>query len=450
MLITLIKLYHSRVTLPASYQGILPEENQHHPVNKSVTILGKLVNQFLMHKIDLKICDYTRIPEDHHLTRVNEVWQILQGNPGKIMVYGAYMDARPGVHQLTIRVLGVSTITKSQPVFCQLWFEIVRLPLVVKARIEDTGRGLRISGVKYQEQLYSCIIHFDVAELPQNVSLVFSECDNSTTNIAIHVPFPNQKHELGICVVVAYGNLDPTALVEWIEFNRLLGVEEINVYDSHINAAARQVLEHYQEENLVRLHQSAPPLNTWCKWCQKLAAISTLNDCLYRNMYKYKHLMVIDFDEFLIPNEVNTIPALISFLRKTWLEEPPAYMFRNAYFFKDFPPNSSEPKYLITSRYLTRIEPSKFGYAAKSIVNPRKCVILQNHYCMIRTPDVRTSFTLNVKPEIALCHHYKMCHLSKQECETHRKNPVLDQVATRFAPRLNYTVYHKLKELSLL
>lgn len=38
---------------------------------------------------------------------------------------------------------------------------------------------------------------------------------------------------------------------------------------------------------------------------------AALNDCLYRNMYRYKYLALIDLDEFIIPRQNGTINELL-------------------------------------------------------------------------------------------------------------------------------------------
>jgi len=41
---------------------------------------------------------------------------------------------------------------------------------------------------------------------------------------------PRQKERLAVCVPVAYGHIDPVKLIEWFEFQRILGVSLVGVY----------------------------------------------------------------------------------------------------------------------------------------------------------------------------------------------------------------------------
>ena len=41
---------------------------------------------------------------------------------------------------------------------------------------------------------------------------------------------------------------------------------------------------------------------------------AALNDCLYRNMNDFRYLMLIDFDEFIIPHLNDSLPEMLQFL----------------------------------------------------------------------------------------------------------------------------------------
>jgi len=41
---------------------------------------------------------------------------------------------------------------------------------------------------------------------------------------------PPQKEPLAVCVHVAYGHIEPLKLIEWLEFQRLLGVSLVGVH----------------------------------------------------------------------------------------------------------------------------------------------------------------------------------------------------------------------------
>jgi hypothetical protein len=57
------------------------------------------------------------------------------------------------------------------------------------------------------------------------------------------------------------------------------------------------------------LNQSADVTLTW--GCRTEGLFAALNDCLYRNMNTFKYLMLIDFDEFIIPHQAEPNPTFV-------------------------------------------------------------------------------------------------------------------------------------------
>lgn len=73
---------------------------------------------------------------------------------------------------------------------------------------------------------------------------------------------------------------------------------------------------------------------------------AALNDCLYRNMNDFKYLMLIDFDEFIIPHTNDTLPEMLKYLeqqkvvlagRRVSSKKTSSYSFQNAFFYLQFP-----------------------------------------------------------------------------------------------------------------
>ena len=383
---------------------------------------------------------------------INEVWhKQMIGNSDSVAVFSAFYDDRKSFSKTSafIRLFTVTTSTLTQQLFCQVWYAGLDRPLVTTANFQDTGRGLGYNGKKYQERMYSCEVPRTLPVAATHVSLVSSECDHSDILVPVEVAQREQVHDLGVCVVVAYGDINQHRLIEWVELNRILGVKEINVYDSRVSSRTRQVFQFYEETGFLQVRRSAPAVEGWCVWCQKLSAIATLNDCLYRNMFRYKHVAVIDFDEVILPHQHDSIPDMLAHLRSTWHDEPPAFIFRNAYFFLDSPPAAtSKEEALMTSKFTARQDVSEFGYSSKSITNPRRCSVVQNHYCMERAPDVSSRWYLSVDAAVGLNHHYKMCHFESVVCERLVRKTTVDTSALRFRDRLVKAVRSTLKELA--
>jgi len=140
-----------------------------------------------------------------------------------------------------------------------------------------------------------------------------------------------------------------SALVEWLEFHRLLGVSHFIFYNSSIGADVQRVLRVYQRRGVVTVLPWH--LNLWDAKGRyadlDLAPIhidgqlAALNDCVYRTMYRYRYTMAVDTDEYIVPRQHADYTQMLRQLnrqRVTELQmnvfesEIGAFMFRSSFF----------------------------------------------------------------------------------------------------------------------
>ena len=116
---------------------------------------------------------------------------------------------------------------------------------------------------------------------------------------------------------------------------------------------------------------------------------AALNDCLYRNMNDFRYLMLIDFDEFIVPHTNETIPEMLKHvddqkivvtgnIGRYGVKVPPqpkvtsSYSFQNAFFYLQFPDDEAEKsqlRVLRKSRRKSKFNPQK--QRSKYICVPR-------------------------------------------------------------------------------
>jgi len=102
----------------------------------------------------------------------------------------------------------------------------------------------------------------------------------------------------------------------------------------------------------------------------KLASPASLNDCMMRNVYRYRYTVVIDFDEVIVPRFHDDYTQMVAHInRKNRPRQPPhAYVFHNTYFFLDQTPDVEQPAH-IRSLSLRRHAPP-FGINASVVRRP--------------------------------------------------------------------------------
>ena len=81
--------------------------------------------------------------------------------------------------------------------------------------------------------VYACPLRYR-DKWPISLSVVTgTQLQTGTDSSAMPIEVPDRpdlKERLAVCVHVAYGHIDPVKLIEWFEFQRILGVSLVGVY----------------------------------------------------------------------------------------------------------------------------------------------------------------------------------------------------------------------------
>ena len=380
----------------------------------------------------------------------NQYWQTWQDETSAIFLYSAFYDDRVVIGNLpVVRILAV-TLNAPADLFCQIWYDEFDMPFLVKADSVSSGRGDKFPGyIKYDQFLYSCALP-TVLPVPSHVSIATGSCTNSS----FYLPITASKNstetkDFGICVAIAFGQIPHSHFVEWMEFHRIFGVDEFNIYNGSISSDMNIVFNPYIEKGILRVFPMPPPINDFSKKGVKLGSPASLNDCMMRNWYRYKYIILLDFDEFIIPRMHSNYTSMLAAIDITKNLTSPwrSYTFRNTYHFDHFPVDASQPEYLKTMRYRTRIEPSRFLYAAKSFIDPRQCLSVFNHYCYRRFSSLKTPNTIDVSTSIAMSHHFRTCEFDLAKCNTLSKQKTVDDIMLKFKAQLKLRVDDLLSQI---
>ena len=382
-------------------------------------------------------------------------WHHHKTNQHHIYMYSAFFDERQdNGYYPSLRVLVVGETIKDD-IYCQVWYPDVKNPVVKKVKVKKNGGGHDLNGTYYEQYYFVC--HLDTSyPIPRHVSIVSQPCEKAFNSVPIYLPIrAPHEHEFGVCVPVAFWSIDPYRLVEWIEANRLLGVTEINVYHVNMTEETLRILRHFEvNDTIMRLHDlPSVPKYERTRGGNKIGSPISLNDCLYRNTYRYRWTIVIDFDEIIVPRMHNNYSAMIEYIltkEKLTKQSPPSLTFRNSYFWTGCGAQTEKPQNSLMLRHLIREPPNKFLYAAKSIIDPRRCISVFNHYCYHRFPmrDKKEQWTIDVNSTIALSHHYRENYKHKK-CTDFKKEAVNDDTMLKYKNTLDLNVKKQLKRLGL-
>jgi len=103
----------------------------------------------------------------------------------------------------------------------------------------------------------------------------------------------------------------------------------------------------------------------------KLASPASLNDCMLRNVYRYRYTVVVDFDEFIIPRSHDNYSQLIEHINLMYRPHrlPHTYTFHNTYFFLDLAPDVQQPAHMRTAGFRRHAPPSTINASVYSQLN---------------------------------------------------------------------------------
>ncbi|CAG4971885.1 unnamed protein product [Colias eurytheme] len=286
---------------------------------------------------------FPKVPKINHTWSPfaeESLWQQVRGT--SVSLYAAYYDERAPQHY--IRILAIfhgRDVSSLEEMFCQTHsfnqnensVEVVAAkPLEIWWHEWD-----RSSSEVDTPLLLSCPLREPLNQTSV-VSVVTEPCDNPANGFYIK-PYGNTKYIRSFTVCVKDMNFHEDvshSLTEWIETNKILGADLVDIYIDSVNKKTETVLLRYQSEGVIRLFQ-VPIKNTIQRslWQRRRDHIITYNDCLYRNIIESKFIIPLDIDEILLPKIAYTWHGLLK--RLPFLGWDPyqhsAILVKNVFFF---------------------------------------------------------------------------------------------------------------------
>ncbi|UXI14530.1 collagen alpha-1(XV) chain-like [Sarcoptes scabiei] len=274
--------------------------------------------------------------------------------------------------------------------------------------------------------------------------------------IEIREPNREQKHHLAVCVKPLHYHWDKSLnLIEFIEFKRLLGVERFYFYNHTVGFDVDQTLRLYRkfEPRLIEIIPWWLPIKSQTE-IRTEGIFASLNDCLYRAKQEgFDLIMFIDLDEFIIPNQHQTLIEMIESVEKFYPEKIGAFSFRNGFFYLQFPSDRMESildennrkqlasKLVVLSKTLRKSELNIHKQRSKCIVKAEFTIEMGNHFVWEFQLHRKM---LNIDQRIAYLHHYRVCEFGGDGCIL-KSDHQLDRRCYHWAPKLIESVSNRLE-----
>src|SRR5579863_3119789 len=131
--------------------------------------------------------------------------------------------------------------------------------------------------------------------------------------VFLHISGFCYEKTLAVCAI--FKN-EARFLAEWIDYHRLIGVEEFWLYNNDSEDNYRQVLEPYIQKGLVHLVRWPSSQENLFWYYSFTVQTGAYNHCLNLTRGRTKWVAFIDVDEFIVPMTGNSLPELLE--REFW------------------------------------------------------------------------------------------------------------------------------------
>ncbi|XP_068224432.1 uncharacterized protein [Palaemon carinicauda] len=421
-----------------------------------------------------------KMPSLYDIHFNNDYWQSLETSNGSFYLYAAYYDNRTlAERRPVIRILGmIDRLEPSVKPYCQIWFDGQSKPVFSQIWqykwIWVKGWGNYRNGV-LQPYLMSCSVPSEYQGLvPESVSLAEKPCDMATTNLRVinNRPPSGEKEDFAVCVKgINYPFNDLSVrLTEWFELLFLLGANKVFIYDMAVHPNVSKVLNYYKEKGKIGITKLTLPgqqpnirgvsyMYLKAKIVHKRQnEVIPYNDCLYKNMYKYKYISLLDIDEVIMPRNSSSWRELLEIVKRKDTAENKhrsSYVARNVYFMDDMrqpqePDVTDVPGYMHMLQNIYRSgNYTKPGAYVKCFHDTERVLTLHNHFPFSCIGPQCTAYSMSTD-DAHLQHYRSDCvgELKKVCGVRYKSHPTKDPSILKYKKALISRVSETLKHLA--
>ncbi|XP_022236008.1 uncharacterized protein LOC111083656 [Limulus polyphemus] len=367
-------------------------------------------------------------------------WQSVRGTKDKFFVFSAYLDDR---RVRLVRVIAAARTRNANKVMCKFWFAGGYPPVTVPAFNKLIQENWNL---KYSAYFVLCPLSKGLSTLPERVSIISSENAEITNWLVVHNNKKDSTSSQGIAVCVkpmhySYNKL--LNFIEFIELNRIFGAQHFVLYNNTIGHDVACVMRQYMANGMMTVLPWKLDLVSQ-KEIRTEGLFAALNDCLYRTMYRFRFVLMIDFDEFIVPHKSESLIEMLGFLINKKPAKTGAYSFQNSFFYLQWPKDpksSSLPLHLVTlERTMRKLKFHPHKQRSKCIVLPERVVEMGNHFVWEFLPG---RAMVDIPSSIGFLHHYRICEFGGNDCIN--TTSVVDRRIYRWKDQLVQAVQTRLR-----
>lgn len=253
-------------------------------------------------------CNLTQLGQIESLNQQHwgpePVWHSSEGSPG-FHVYSAFWT-----EENQVKAIVVQDTRKEAPRSCYLWFEDYRKPVVGKFRFGQITQ-------KSPAYFYYCA-SVSSTSVPYAVSFASKSAKIPVRSITKPSHFSNTT----ICVVPA-PEFSKAALLEFLSFHHLIGVNDFIFYDGTIPYRLVKIITNLSLRLGIRV--SFFPWNYPKRGEVALTRSLVESDCLIRTMGYANNSIILDINEYVVPRQHYSFTDAVNSVASDRLRLPVQY-----------------------------------------------------------------------------------------------------------------------------
>jgi hypothetical protein len=278
-------------------------------------------------------------------------------------------------------------------------------------------------------------------------------CDRATNVLSVtynKLDETDKENDFAVCVKMLdfpYSD-ESVRAVEWIELVRLLGANKIFLYTLHVHKNMTKVFRYYEERGVVEVVpitlagyepnsaglQHLTIRGNQRNWYQRTVhELISLNDCFYRNMYRYNYITSQDMDEVIVPVKEYDWRNLLDKLSNETPSETDSYRAENTIFTticdrstkwqEDIPTYMHTLQHVLINPIKTRV------YNTKTFFKSEFVKIIHNHFAKKCLTPCQSHW---IHRKQAKLHHYRSKDRLRKSCENIRPNLTIDTTLWKY------------------
>ncbi|XP_060562574.1 uncharacterized protein LOC132722150 isoform X1 [Ruditapes philippinarum] len=331
-------------------------------------------------------------------------------------------------------------------VICQLW-TLRDITGEIEMRETDANVGTPndpAGPLPYTAVTFECKLNGN--DTPSFVSLVTHPCQNALNLLSIKnaSKVDTYQRHFTVCLAPIFSYRSAHEFIEWVELNRILGVDKVIGYDYSISEDVKNILKFYSERNFTEIIPWRLPFPVQ-HHIHYFGQTVALNDCLFRTKQISEFMSNIDLDEYIIPHSGNAFNW--TQMMKDLDQSADGFIFKNTFFRKEWTNDEVEFKGKAKAKQLKLITLKHFDHETKIYhhMARSKYFVRPSRVNYILIHEIPNARVVKVTSQIGLLHHYRNWENYEDKQQRVKDTTVLD----KFEKALISNVESVWKELKL-